>query len=277
LKQNDQLAGRMERENVSLNVGSSSRDGPFADPNGFKDELYSRLKGTGLLNATKVCLRPAPQRALLCDSGQLLLACMQTAQKTTCTTMNALFPATFNSQSTGHLGTLCYRTLALQSQLRQQLLQQLHSTSSEAQPVQRQAGSIQEQVLNTLFAEYLAATQRTCTLSVFLPEAALEDSVPLTHNDIMSILHIQPSSALHKPFSVALRQCMDEGTAQSAHSERAFGPCCMPGMNTRVVELGSLGKLMQIMSRLYVAVLLLTKHLHWHGPDMEHSTISSPL
>lgn len=96
----------------------------------------------------------------------------------------------------------------VQSQLRKQLLEHLRASEPGDPPAARRAATIQEQALNTLFAEYLAATQRTCTLSVFLPEADLDSSVPLTHQDMMTVLHIQPSSPMFAPFSAALKKAM---------------------------------------------------------------------
>jgi hypothetical protein len=72
--------------------------------------------------------------------------------------------------------------------------------------------SMQEQVMNTVFAEYLGACQRTNTLSVFLAESSLCDSVPLTHDDIFAALRIQPSSQLHKRITSALTDDKENGT-----------------------------------------------------------------
>lgn len=68
-----------------------------------------------------------------------------------------------------------------------------------------------EQVMNTVFAEYLGACQRTNTLSVFLAEVALCDNVHLTHDDILTTLHIPSSSHLHKSIKASLSDDKENG------------------------------------------------------------------
>jgi hypothetical protein len=92
----------------------------------------------------------------------------------------------------------------VQSVLRKQLLE--HLTQSTATRKPGKPRNLKSHVLNTLFAEYLAAAQYTCTLSVFLPEASLEDSVPLLHGDILSSLCIQPGSPLHRRIQSELKK-----------------------------------------------------------------------
>lgn len=53
-------------------------------------------------------------------------------------------------------------------------------------------------MVNTLIAEYLGARAHTCTLSVFLPEASLSDTAILTHDDILTMLHVQPGTQTYK-------------------------------------------------------------------------------
>jgi hypothetical protein len=111
----------------------------------------------------------------------------------------------------------------MQSQLRKQLLEHLR-VSKPNQRAARKAANIQEQVLNTIFAEYLAATQRTCTLSVFLPEAAMDDSVPLSHKDMMSILQIQPRSPLYAHFHAALKHVSQDVAPPGAKVPTSLSP-----------------------------------------------------
>jgi hypothetical protein len=218
-------------ENISANVLPA-----FESPNAFKDALYSRLKGTGILNATKVseCFARlssyASQMSPMAQSIQWDgdLVSKSDAVGSSGTAMHGATPCIWwallsNLVSNTRAADPRVRQLLwvmlvhgrcqargiarkkwVQSQLRKQLLEHLRQASPSPNAAPRKACSIQEQVLNTLFAEYLAATQRTCTLSVFLPEAALDEAVPLTHEDMMSILQIQPASAIYAPFRSAL-------------------------------------------------------------------------
>jgi hypothetical protein len=97
----------------------------------------------------------------------------------------------------------------LQSELRKRLLERFRQ--GKLSPEGRKPGSIKEQALNTIIAEYLAASQRTCTLSVFLPEAALSDCAALSHEDIMSILQIRPHSPLDQRIRAALAADKENG------------------------------------------------------------------
>ena len=65
--------------------------------------------------------------------------------------------------------------------------------------------------MNTVFAEYLGACQRTNTLSVFLAEASLCDSVHMTHEDILASLRIHPSSQLYRRIMCALSEDKENG------------------------------------------------------------------
>lgn len=92
----------------------------------------------------------------------------------------------------------------MQSHLRKHLLEQLQHEPTFPAVISTRPSSLREHVLDTIVAEYLAASQRTRTLSVFLPEAALEQGTPLTHADILAALQISPSSPLHAALSSAL-------------------------------------------------------------------------
>jgi hypothetical protein len=96
------------------------------------------------------------------------------------------------------------------STLRKQLLGRLQQAGAHSLRG-RKPCSMQEQVMNTVFAEYLGAFQRTNTLSVFLAESSLCDSVPLTHDDIFAALRIQQSSQLHKRITSALSEDKENG------------------------------------------------------------------
>lgn len=105
-------------------------------------------------------------------------------------------------------------THGLQSTLRKQLLGRLHHAEGRSLEGQKPS-SIQEQVMNTVFAEYLGACQRTNTLSVFLAEASLCDSVHLTHEDILASLRIPPSSQLYQRIMSALSDNKENGVCPS--------------------------------------------------------------
>lgn len=65
-----------------------------------------------------------------------------------------------------------------------------------------------------MVAEYLAASCRTCSLSVFLPEAGLDEAKALTHEDILALLKLTVPSAI----TTALRAGLAElASAESAH------------------------------------------------------------
>jgi hypothetical protein len=98
----------------------------------------------------------------------------------------------------------------LQSTLRKELLGRLHHAGGSTLQGHKPS-SMEEQVMNTLFAEYLGACQRINTLSVFLAEASLCDSVHLTHDDILASLRIYPSSKLHKNITAALTEDKENG------------------------------------------------------------------
>lgn len=69
--------------------------------------------------------------------------------------------------------------------------------------------------MNTVFAEYLGACQRTNTLSVFLAEASLCDGVHMTHEDILASLRIHPSSQLYRRIMCALSENKENGVFSS--------------------------------------------------------------
>eukprot|EP00892_Ulva_mutabilis_P008038 jgi/Ulvmu1/5606/UM023_0143.1 len=113
----------------------------YASPDLFRDEMYTRLKSSGLLDTAK-------------------------------------------------------------SELRKRIFDQLRRDKGVL-PDKPRPASIQEHMINTLVAEYLAARRHTCTLSVFLPEAALYDCAVLTHDDILEMLHIRPGMLLHSTIQTA--------------------------------------------------------------------------
>ena len=80
----------------------------------------------------------------------------------------------------------------MQSELRKQLLRHLAHAEHPSPPPR----TLQQHAFNSLVAEYLAAAQLTCTLSVFLPEAALDGAVPLRHHDILTALRVRQGSLL---------------------------------------------------------------------------------
>jgi hypothetical protein len=100
------------------------------------------------------------------------------------------------------------------STLRKQLLGRLRQARGHSFQGHKPS-SMQEQVMNTVFAEYLGACQRTNTLSVFLAESSLCDSVPLTHDDIFAALRIQPSSQLYKRITSVLSEDKENGAILS--------------------------------------------------------------
>lgn len=102
----------------------------------------------------------------------------------------------------------------MQSQMRHTLLQHLlqRSQAQLSQPDR----TLTQQALSSLVAEYLAASCRTCSLAVFIPEAGLDNATPLSHGDIMSLLKLSPPS----PISADL--C--SGLAQLAANEGVLAP-----------------------------------------------------
>ncbi len=94
-----------------------------------------------------------------------------------------------------------------QTQLRSQMLAQLqkHHAALVAPPTEaRGAGpgrgplsGLAGRVLDSMIAEYLAAARYSYTLSIFEPESGLSGVAPLTHEEMLHALRIDPGTPLH--------------------------------------------------------------------------------
>lgn len=153
----------------------------YASPSVYKDELYTRLRSSGILDEAKV-------RASLLMSRPKPLLCMDSH----CAQLQRAILRTRMCKR--HFSQM-YRT-CLQCALRKRILDHFRRDLG-APPEKARPASIQQYMVNTLIAEYLGARAHTCTLSVFLPEVCLSDTAVLTHEDILSLLEIRPGAKLH--------------------------------------------------------------------------------
>lgn len=163
----------------------------YASPSVFKDELYTRLKGAGILDAAKVrLLRLMLTPELLCCYGRAYVVVL----------LRKLYdlPAT--------------ELTFLQCELRKRILDHFRRDLGAA-PEKARPASIQEYMVNTLIAEYLGARAHTCTLSVFLPEVSLSDSAVLTHDDILAMLQIRPGTHLYGTIHNAMTEEKENRTS----------------------------------------------------------------
>lgn len=87
-----------------------------------------------------------------------------------------------------------------QGQLRARLLAQhlRHPKDDLMQPKKRQRKpSLIERLLSSLFLDYLEANAFTFTVSVFMPESQMSSWPPFSYQEMLELLHFDPSSDLH--------------------------------------------------------------------------------
>ncbi|KAK9829063.1 hypothetical protein WJX72_003703 [[Myrmecia] bisecta] len=86
----------------------------------------------------------------------------------------------------------------LKTQLRSQVLNKLQTEHGAAiAPAQQAQQNLWRRAMNSIVAEYLAASRYDYTLSVFQPECGLSSAAPFTHAEILQVLHIEEATPLH--------------------------------------------------------------------------------
>jgi hypothetical protein len=61
----------------------------------------------------------------------------------------------------------------------------------------RRKPSLRERLLSSLFLDYLQANGFTFTISVFMPESQMASWPPFSYQEMLELLHLDPSSDLH--------------------------------------------------------------------------------
>ena len=57
--------------------------------------------------------------------------------------------------------------------------------------------SMTERLLSSLFLDYLESNGFTFTISVFMPESQMASWPPFSYEEMLELLHLDPSSDLH--------------------------------------------------------------------------------
>lgn len=87
----------------------------------------------------------------------------------------------------------------LQGQLRARLLEHLRHHNGDSMKVKRKQGkpSLTARLLSSLFLDYLQYNEFTFTISVFMPESQMASWRPFAYEEMLELLHLDPSSDMH--------------------------------------------------------------------------------
>lgn len=87
---------------------------------------------------------------------------------------------------------------SLKAQLRLQLIQMVKKHTNAESEGEEKDLNLNRRVINSLLVDFFKSSKFSCSLSIFLPESGMSPTGLLSHEDIIKVLNIEPSSKLFR-------------------------------------------------------------------------------